>query len=526
MGAVKREWPRGDVATRILAGESLVVYNGLLLRIPQAWLNAHPGGSLAILHFVGRDATDEIDAYHSDETMRKIKAYAIGTVESSPYGWEPFVPPIMSGWVRKISSDGSLAWHNEATTIPSPSSLSSEILLVEKDSTLLHHHHGPSLSNLIPPPTNLSLKVQSQHSVAYRKLHKRIINAGLYKTRYITGYGPEVARYLLLAASSAYAYANNWLVTSAVCLGLLWHQLVFTVHDLGHMGVTHDWAVDRLIAIFLADFIGGLSVGWWVDNHNVHHLVTNHPSHDPDIEHLPFLAISTAFFSSLWSSYYKRTMVFNRLTAFFVSLQHNLFYILLGFGRFNLYANAYGFLIRKAFDTRKARGGRWSWWLEIIGVAFFWCWFGAVLKGCGSWGNALIYLVVSHVVTSPLHVQIVLSHFSMSTADLGPTESFPHRQLRTTTDVICPPYLSFLHGGLHLQVTHHLFPRLPRHNLREASMLVKQFAKEQGLVYAEFGFIRGNGEVLSVLKGVADQARIVGMVADNEIREAIGRKDS
>lgn len=111
----------------------------------------------------------------------------------------------------------------------------------------------------------------------------------------------------------------------------------------------------------------------------------------------------------------------------------------------------------------------------------------------------------------------------MSTDDLGPTESFPHRQLRTTTDVICPSYLSFLHGGLHLQVTHHLFPRLPRHNLRKASLLVKQFAKEQGLAYAEFGFIRGNGEVLGVLKRVAEQARIVGMVAHTEIQKAMNK---
>lgn len=112
----------------------------------------------------------------------------------------------------------------------------------------------------------------------------------------------------------------------------------------------------------------------------------------------------------------------------------------------------------------------------------------------------------------------------MSTDDLGPIESFPHRQLRTTTDVICPPYLSFLHGGLHLQVTHHLFPRLPRHNLREASVLVKQFAKEQGLTYAEFGFIDGNGEVLGVLKAVAEQARIVRMVAQSEIVDAIRKR--
>ncbi|KAI6162133.1 fatty acid desaturase-domain-containing protein [Pisolithus thermaeus] len=501
-----RLWSRREVADRILAGDTLVVYGSRLLRIPQAWLNAHPGGSLAILHFVGRDASDEIDAYHSQDTTRKINMFCVGTVETLPYGWEPFQPPVMLGWTRKqASDDGSFTWHREATAIPA-SNIPSENLLVPNQTSAANRHQsgGPSLSDLAPPPSNLSLEVQAQHSAAYKRLHERIIKAGLYKTRYLSGYGPEIARYLFLAFSSAYAYSNNWLITSAACLGFLWHQLVFTVHDLGHMGASCH---------IPCDFIGGLSVGWWVDNHNVHHLVTNHPSHDPDIEHMPFMAISTAFFNSLWSTYYKRTMTFDRFSAFLISLQHKLFYVLLAFGRFNLYVNAYGFLLRTAFDHRKAKGGRWSWWLEVVGVVFFWCWFGALLRGCGSWKMALTYLFTSHLATSPLHLQIVLSHFSMSTDDLGPTE--------TTTDVICPPYLAFLHGGLHLQVTHHLFPRLPRHNLREASLLVKQFAREQELSYAEFGFVRGNRAVLGVLKAVAEQARILGTVAENQIQEAM-----
>jgi delta8-fatty-acid desaturase len=115
----------------------------------------------------------------------------------------------------------------------------------------------------------------------------------------------------------------------------------------------------------------------------------------------------------------------------------------------------------------------------------------------------------------------VLSHFSRSTDDLGPHESFPHRQLRTTTDVVCPPSLAFLHGGLHLQVTHHLFPRLPRHNLRAASIMVKEYAKEQGLEYAEFGFAKGNEEVRGVLREVARQVRIVKMVADAGVKDAM-----
>lgn len=238
-------------------------------------------------------------------------------------------------------------------------------------------------------------------------------------------------------------------------------------------------------------------------------------------------------------------MHFDRFAKIIIAIQHKLFYIVMMFARFNLYANSYSFLFKKAWDTKRARGGRWAFWLEIVGLVFFWSWLGAVLWGCGSWQKALAYLLVSHVITSPLHVQvisflssitrhlcvllmtkpqIVLSHFAMSTADLGPTESFPHRQMRTTTDVICPESIGFIHGGLHLQVTHHLFPRLPRHNLRKASELVKKFAEEQGLVYAEFGFVDGNKEILDVLKCVAEQAKLMGMVAKAEAREAVEKK--
>ena len=79
-------------------------------------------------------------------------------------------------------------------------------------------------------------------------------------------------------------------------------------------------------------------------------------------------------------------------------------------------------------------------------------------------------------------------------------------------------------------MTHHLFPRLPRHNLRAASRLVKAFAAERGLEYAEFGFREGNREVTGVLRGVAEmvgkvgeQVKVVGTVAEAEVREAMGR---
>jgi delta8-fatty-acid desaturase len=108
----------------------------------------------------------------------------------------------------------------------------------------------------------------------------------------------------------------------------------------------------------------------------------------------------------------------------------------------------------------------------------------------------------------------VLSHFARSSADLGLYESFASRQVRTTMDVACPPFLDFLHGGLHMQVTHHLFPRVPRHNLREArDRFTVPFCRKWGLDYAEYGFREGNGRVRDTLRNVAMQVRLLGKVA-------------
>ncbi|EPQ61426.1 hypothetical protein GLOTRDRAFT_29719 [Gloeophyllum trabeum ATCC 11539] len=520
MGRPVTVWTREQVAARILEGENLVIYRGKLIRIPNSWLTAHPGGSLAILHFVGRDATDEIEAYHYEDTLKSISKYAVGTVEIGEEGWTPLVPPVMVGWVRKVSSDGKLGWHNEAAAIHktdhTQSAPASQILLVEKTDAVSEKEQAPSLSTISPPPTPLSPKVQARHSAAYKELHARIVDAGLYETPFVTGYGPDFLRYILFATLSAIAYRYNWLTASAFFLGLFWHQLGFFVHDLGHTGVTHNWLWDRLIAILVADYCGGLSIGWWVDVTKM-----SYPR-DPDIQHLPFFACSPAFLDSLYSSYYKHVFPFDAFSRIVIPIQHKIFYVIMSLARFNLYRLSYTFLWKLRNDKRRIRGGRWTWRLEVIGICVFWWWFGHVLMGCGTWKNALWFLLVSNVTASPLH--IVLSHYSRSTEDLGLVESFVHRQLRTTTDVICPESVGWIHGGLHLQVTHHLFPRLPRHNLKKASFLVKEFAKEQGLEYAEFGFVEGNAEVRGALRSVAEQVKIIGMVAEGEIREVMEQR--
>jgi delta8-fatty-acid desaturase len=133
---------------------------------------------------------------------------------------------------------------------------------------------------------------------------------------------------------------------------------------------------------------------------------------DPDIQHLPFFAITPAFFKSLYSSYYKRELTFDWFSRAVITAQHRLFYVIMSLARFNLYRLSYRHLWITRNDPSKARGGRWAWRLEVSALAGFFFWYGRVLVGCGSWQTALMYLLVSNMVPSPLHVQVVLSrHF-------------------------------------------------------------------------------------------------------------------
>ena len=142
-------------------------------------------------------------------------------------------------------------------------------------------------------------------------------------------------------------------------------------------------------------------------------------------------------------------------------------------------------------------------------MSCYWYIFGYCLLWCTlpTWTMRVVFVLVSHIITMPLHVQITLSHWGMSTSNLGEAESFPQRQLRTTMDVDCPAWLDFIHGGLQFQAVHHLFPRVPRHNLRRLQVLVKEFCRDTNIPYTVLGFVDGNRKVMSRLEEVAHQVK-------------------
>ena len=540
---------RGRVEELIAEGRKIVIVDGRVLKV-DAWLPYHPGGDKALLHMVGRDATNEVRAFHSSETQQFMHKYQIGRIEGQ---WTDFIPPIQGGVFITTESEELLQGSNEnladddqtadsseeeRSEEPSPifetaehrtatlrrrrrgsqgnmsqSSVTSMDTLELDEGSVSSAKHRTNQDDAMLSDTEAfpSLDSETQGSIIqkYRQLDHRIRDAGLYNCNY-TAYFIEALRYLALAGLAYYLLQKQYFISSAVCLGLLWHQLVFTVHDAGHMGITHGFHTDTCIGIIIADFIGGLSVCWWKRNHNVHHIVTNSAEHDPDIQHMPFFAITNRFFESLTSTYYDRVMSYDAFAKFTLKYQHWLYYPILLFGRFNLYVLSWQYI----FLGQGPRKGP-AWWhryLEIVGQVFFWYWFGylIVYKSIPTAWDRFVFVMISHMITMPVHVQITLSHFAMSTADLGVAESFPQRMLRTTMDVDCPPWLDFVHGGLQFQAVHHLFPRVPRHNLRKCQGMVRQFCEDVGIPYAIYGFTKGNEMVLSRLGEIAKQARIMG----------------
>merc|ERR1712022_74245 len=117
-----------------------------------------------------------------------------------------------------------------------------------------------------------------------------------------------------------------------------------------------------------------------------------------------------------------------------------------------------------------------------------------------------------------LHVQICLSHFSMATYhDCGGTDvkggnfegsdEWFRMQVATTMNIDCPWYMDWFHGGLQFQIEHHLWPRLPRHNLREARKYTKALCKKYKIHYHEPGWFEAQKEMVSAMRDVALKAQ-------------------
>ena len=297
------------------------------------------------------------------------------------------------------------------------------------------------------PSNKEKLSKRNEIAKDFRKLDTKLRSLGYYKT-HMPFYYREALKLMTMWFIWVYMsiagpnHVVNWIFSSLIG-SFLWHQVAFVGHDLGHNGVTHNKYRDNLLGILFGNILGGVSIGWWKKSHNVHHIITNSPEHDPDIQHMPFFAVSKRFLNSIYSTFHGKVLVFDNAAAFFLQYQHYLMYIILMFGRYNLYLQSYLYVIRDTFVPYRST--------ELFGLTLFWAWYLTFLSHLPSWSAVFISMFITHAGTLLLHVQISVSHWSMSCDDVE-DEGFAEKALRTTMDVECPPWLDWLHGGLQVKI--------------------------------------------------------------------------
>ena len=77
------------------------------------------------------------------------------------------------------------------------------------------------------------------------------------------------------------------------------------------------------------------------------------------------------------------------------------------------------------------------------------------------------------------------NHKGMPTLTEADALDFLRRQVLTSRNVAGSRSVDWLLGGLNYQIEHHLFPNMPRPNLRRAQPLIRGFCSQHGLAYAE-----------------------------------------
>lgn len=252
-----------------------------------------------------------------------MKTFIIGQIQGP---WENFLPPLHGGKFRPyIECEGQQELEeeekeeeldkfqdsNEGLSEPeslgtparsaSPASIFDDDKNFLRDPSVLRRRQGSTVVSSSSSMTSVSMsdeigfdeltrkgveadlekypaldpETQAKIVREYRKLGERIRAAGLFDCNYFR-YMKEVARYLTFLSMSILCLRFGWYKTSAFLLGLFWHQITFTAHDAGHMGITHNFHLDTCIGIFIADFCGGLSLGWWKRSHNVRLILPFH----------------------------------------------------------------------------------------------------------------------------------------------------------------------------------------------------------------------------------------------------------
>jgi fatty acid desaturase len=307
----------------------------------------------------------------------------------------------------------------------------------------------------------------------FAALCRKIRAAGLLERRH--------GHYTLRIATTVAAFAGAWvvfvwlgdswlqLITAAV-LGLLFTQVAFLGHDGGHQQIVRARRGNDLLSVLAGDLLLGLSFGWWVDKHNRHHAHPNHEGEDPDIGD-GVLAFTTSQIAARHQG----------LGRFIARHQAVLFFPLLTLEGLNLHAASIRFLL--AGPT--GRAGRYR-RLEIaLFTVHVVAYLAALLLVLDPVKAVAFFAVHQAVFGVYMGCSFAPNHKGMPTIRTDEKIDYLRRQVMTSRNVRGGWFNDLLLGGLNYQIEHHLFPSLPRANLRAAQRVVRAHCAERAITYTE-----------------------------------------
>jgi fatty acid desaturase len=324
----------------------------------------------------------------------------------------------------------------------------------------------------------------------YTQLSRQIKQAGLLDRRrgwYAAKTGVNLA--LLLAGWAGFAIvgASWWQLVTAAYLAVVFTQIAFVGHDAGHRQLFRSRRANDLVGLVHANLLVGVSFDWWVAKHNRHHSNPNHEELDPDIS-----ITALAFTADQAKSKYGLVRLIARYQGFL------LFPLLL------LEAAHLHLASIKAIVTGRGRAVAVEGLLLLVHVAAY---TAAVLLVLTPLQAVAFILVQQGLFGLYLGCSFAPNHKGMPTLSDEEELDFLHRQVLTSRNVRGSRLVDFLLGGLNYQIEHHLFPNMPRPNLRRAQPLIRGFCQEHDIDYSEATLFGSYAQAVRHLHAVGEPLR-------------------
>ncbi|MFI5735704.1 fatty acid desaturase family protein [Kribbella sp. NPDC051587] len=305
----------------------------------------------------------------------------------------------------------------------------------------------------------------------FAPLLREIKAAGLLERRtaaYAISIGVNVALTALTWIAIAAVGSSWWVLLLAIPLGILTTRAAFFGHDAGHQQITNSRRLHDWIGMLHGNFVLGMSYAWWNDKHNRHHANPNHTDKDPDVGEGILV----------WT----RQQAEGRkgLEGWLSRNQARIFFPLLTLEGFNLKVSSIRFLLQRRRTEQVEIG---------LMVAHLVCYFTALFVLLSP-AQALVFALLHHMIFG-LHLGSVFAPGHKGMEMPGEDSDWGHleKQVLTSRNINGGLATDWMMGGLNYQIEHHLFPSMPRANLRFAQPIVQQYCEKVGLPYLSTGLI-------------------------------------